>query len=249
MNILPHFHNNEYICQTEEDAIIAGVSISRGYVNATQMLSSTNKKLADWNRLKTTQAFIHEMSTVMGIPITGLIITIQGGNEKDLQGTWIHPYLAINLAMWISPQFGLWASKVLLLVLNDEYQALTPEAATAATTLKECWATARAGGKLARRTFTDAIKDYLDTHEVSPNYKQWIYSNCSDAANLALFGKKAKQLCEERGCNKQTLRDTHDEKSLKLLDRIEDYAMRMVDNQNYEPLDAMQEAVIFYCPD
>jgi hypothetical protein len=103
----------------------------------------------------------------------------------------------------------------------------------------------RIAGKVSRRTWTQAIADYVNTHEVSDNYRQWIYINVSDTLNLALFGKKAKQLCEERGCTKETLRDTHDEANLRLIDRIEDYAMRLTD-RGLEPKLAIAEAIEFY---
>lgn len=103
----------------------------------------------------------------------------------------------------------------------------------------------RLAGKLTRRTLTDAIKTYLETHEVSANYRQWVFSNCSDKINLALFGKKAAKLCTERGCERDELRDTHDEPSLALIDRIEGHAVRLID-RGMEPQLATQDAINFY---
>jgi hypothetical protein len=109
----------------------------------------------------------------------------------------------------------------------------------------ESKARARFAGKQTRRTWTDAVSDYMDNNEVSENYRIWVYKHVSDAVNVALFGKKAKQLCEERKCDRKTLRDTHDEASLKLIDRIEDYAMRLID-RGLEPKQAISEAIEFY---
>lgn len=44
---------------------------------------------------------------MVGIPTTGLVVIIQGG-EPSLQGTWIHPKLAIELGRWISVEFAIW---------------------------------------------------------------------------------------------------------------------------------------------
>jgi hypothetical protein len=41
----------------------------------------------------------------MGIPTTEIVHSIQGGDFR-LQGTWIHPQLAIHLAQWCSAAFA-----------------------------------------------------------------------------------------------------------------------------------------------
>lgn len=47
----------------------------------------------DYRRLNNTEAFLGELSSVMGIPITDLVVSIQGG-VPELQGTWVHPDIA-----------------------------------------------------------------------------------------------------------------------------------------------------------
>ena len=79
--------------------------VSDGYVNATAMCKAAGKLMGDYSRLSTTKAFIAELSSVMGIPITGLVQIIQGG-PPHLQGTWVHPQVAIHLAQWLSPKFA-----------------------------------------------------------------------------------------------------------------------------------------------
>jgi hypothetical protein len=81
-----------------------------GYVNATAMCKAGGRR---WNHYQTnerTQAYIHALAADAGIPATGnpgLICSIQGG-RPELQGTWIHPRLAVDLARWISPAFAVW---------------------------------------------------------------------------------------------------------------------------------------------
>ena len=41
----------------------------------------------------------------MGIPITELVISVQGG-KSEFQGTWVHPDVAINLGQWCSAKFA-----------------------------------------------------------------------------------------------------------------------------------------------
>lgn len=76
-----------------------------GYVNATAMCTLANKRFNDYRRLNSTEAFISELVTVTGIPATVLIQTIQGG-DAALQGTWVHPDVAVHLAQWCSPIFA-----------------------------------------------------------------------------------------------------------------------------------------------
>lgn len=76
-----------------------------GYVNATAMCKAVGKNFGDYRRLGSTDAFLGELSSVMGIPITELVISIQGG-RPELQGTWVHPDVAINLGQWCSPKFA-----------------------------------------------------------------------------------------------------------------------------------------------
>jgi hypothetical protein len=53
---------------------------------------------------QSTQAFVTELSAVIGIPLMELVQTRQGGNPQ-LQGTWVHRRVALDLARWLSPQF------------------------------------------------------------------------------------------------------------------------------------------------
>lgn len=81
-----------------------------GYVNATAMCKAVGKNFADYRRLGSSQAFLAELSSVVGIPITGLLISIQGGRPQE-QGTWVHPDIAINLGQWCSPKFAVAVSR------------------------------------------------------------------------------------------------------------------------------------------
>lgn len=76
-----------------------------GYINATAMCRAAERLWADYRRLRQTEAFLEAMSDDMGIPISELVQSIKGG-EPHLQGTWVHPDVAINLAQWLSPRFA-----------------------------------------------------------------------------------------------------------------------------------------------
>lgn len=100
LELIPHEVGTDTIHQRSKD----------GYVNATAMCTATDRKFNDYMRSKNTQDFITELLSVAGIPATDLIQTVQGGNPR-LQGTWVHPDVAIHLAQWCSPVFAVQVSR------------------------------------------------------------------------------------------------------------------------------------------
>jgi len=89
-----------------------------GYVNAAQICQAGNKKFKDWYNLDSTKELIKVLEADTGIPASGLVDRIKGGNEKK-RGSWIHPDLAIQLAQWINPTFALHVSKWIRTLFND----------------------------------------------------------------------------------------------------------------------------------
>jgi hypothetical protein len=75
------------------------------YLNATSMCRANGKRWPDYWQNQSTQEFVNELSSVVGIPTTELVQSRHGG-IPDEQGTWVHPRIAINLAMWCSARFA-----------------------------------------------------------------------------------------------------------------------------------------------
>jgi hypothetical protein len=111
-----------------------GISISRrisdGYVNATAMCQAGAKRWPDYIRLDRSQAYIAALSPVVGICTTGIdgLIQVRQGGQPHLQGTWIHPRLAIDLARWIAPAFAVWMDGWLLEEMAQAPQPAQPRA-------------------------------------------------------------------------------------------------------------------------
>lgn len=101
--------NREYETKQMND-IAVNQRIIDGYINATALCRSANKKINDYLRLESTKEFLNELSADTGFPVTELIQVVRGGFPK-LQGTWVHPYVALNLAQWLSPKFAVQVSK------------------------------------------------------------------------------------------------------------------------------------------
>jgi len=74
-----------------------------GYINITNLCKAGGKLFGHWNSLDRTRAYLKALSSDIGITISALIAhqTWSGSEQK----TWVHPYVAINIAQWISPQF------------------------------------------------------------------------------------------------------------------------------------------------
>jgi len=114
---ITHNENNQLIYMRTKD----------GYVNATAMCKATGKEWKHYNELESTKAFLKELSEVEKCDIkasarmttTALVYSIQGGHP-ELQGTWIHPQVAINLGQWLSPIFAVRVSKWILDWMNGK---------------------------------------------------------------------------------------------------------------------------------
>ena len=88
-----------------------------GYINITNLCKAGNKEFKHWNSLEKTKPYLKELSTSVGIPTDLLIQSVTAGKNEDRK-TWVHPYVAINIAQWISPQFDVkvssWIYEVML---------------------------------------------------------------------------------------------------------------------------------------
>ncbi|MDD2223476.1 MAG: KilA-N domain-containing protein [Pseudomonas sp.] len=98
--LIPHIVEGDVIHQRAAD----------GYINATAMCKSVNKRIAHYFENKATKEFLAELSSDVGIPTSGLIEIFKGGEPQN-QGTWVHPDIAINLAQWLSPKFAVQVSR------------------------------------------------------------------------------------------------------------------------------------------
>ena len=98
--LVPHSYQGSVIQQRRQD----------GYINATAMCQASGRLWADYARTNSTKAFFSALASDMGIPITEIVQSIRGG-DPTLQGTWIHPQVAVHLAQWLSPQFAVKVSQ------------------------------------------------------------------------------------------------------------------------------------------
>lgn len=79
-----------------------------GYINATALCKAAGREWGHYAETKGTKDFLAELSTDIGIPISTLVQSVKGG---VIQGTWVHPQVAIHLGQWLSPKFAVRVSK------------------------------------------------------------------------------------------------------------------------------------------
>lgn len=81
-----------------------------GYINATAMCKAADRKIAKYIENAGTTEFLEELSADVRIR-TSELMQVQKGGDPSLQGTWVHPQVAIHLAQWLSPKFAVQVSK------------------------------------------------------------------------------------------------------------------------------------------
>ena len=100
----------------------SSITFSKGYnvmVNATQMAKPFGKRPVDWLQNQQAKDFIEALAEVRNSTSADLVRVTKGGNDKKLQGTWMHEDVALEFARWLSPAFAIWCNdRIKELLLN-----------------------------------------------------------------------------------------------------------------------------------
>lgn len=99
-------------------------------------------------------------------------------------GTYAHHDIAIEFAMWISPEFKIYMILEFQRLKESEQKQIG-------------WTAKRELAKINYHIHTDAIKKHLLPEKISTDLTSIIYANEADVLNVAMFGKTAKQWREE----------------------------------------------------
>jgi hypothetical protein len=92
---------NEFIIPMRED----------GYIMATKLCQASRKQLVKWRNSPETAKVVVFLEQQLKMNEKDLIQVKRGGNDKNNQGTWVHPDLGIHLANWCSPVFSVQVSR------------------------------------------------------------------------------------------------------------------------------------------
>lgn len=82
-----------------------------GYVMATKLCQASNARLDKWMNSPETRQVVEFLIEKLQMTQKELIQVKRGGNNKNSQGTWVHPDLGIHLANWCSPIFSIQVSR------------------------------------------------------------------------------------------------------------------------------------------
>ena len=98
-----------------------------GYVNATELCRRAGKQFNDYARLGQTKAFLDALFLETGIPVSKLLEVRRGRGDRVEQGTWVHPWVAINLGQWLSPSFAVKVSEWVFAWMEGRLKGSMPE--------------------------------------------------------------------------------------------------------------------------
>jgi hypothetical protein len=105
--------NNQFalaLIHHETDGSIIDQRAADGYINATALCKASSKNWSDYRRNSNTIAFLAELEADLKIPAALLVHTNTGGDTR-IQGTWVHPQVAIHLGQWLSAKFAVRVTK------------------------------------------------------------------------------------------------------------------------------------------
>lgn len=103
---------------------------SDGYVNLGQLCATHGKKFSNWNRLNSSGEYLIALAESLAqnqssdMSSGELIISTIGG--KDGSQTWGHPLVAIEVARWISPGFGVWCNQHIKTLIETGSTTIIP---------------------------------------------------------------------------------------------------------------------------
>jgi hypothetical protein len=87
------------------------------------MCKAAGREFKHYREDKATKDFLEALSAEVGIPTSDLVQSISGGTPT-MQGTWVHPQVAINLAQWASARFAVMVSAWVLDWMTGAGQAV-----------------------------------------------------------------------------------------------------------------------------
>ena len=139
MEIVMHDYQDFKFGQLAIDTQLGKQLVPKGYVNVTAMCKGHGKKFTNYMRTEAAREYLKELSLDARIPAPRLAITVSGspGGNSSLQGVWVHPEVAVDVAAWISPKFKVWANRTLRLVIANQFSPQTADAAIAQSQLKQ----------------------------------------------------------------------------------------------------------------
>lgn len=100
-----------------------------GYVNATKLCALEGKMFKNWMKNACSQNLVDvvdkkilESSSARNLSDDKSLVTITGGKEIEIRGTYVHPLLVPHIACWCSPDFAVKVSEIVNNFIVREYE-------------------------------------------------------------------------------------------------------------------------------
>lgn len=171
--------NGTLICKNhnkrnQELGITAPIKEVKGflkYKNAKEFILALNEKITekfkgdnnpptpDW--IKTSEDWIKSYKEFICSPTSVIIIKNQPGIGSYESGTWVHPILGVKIAGYCDPKFEILANELFLKVVHPDFNPDDAHFKELRSLGQQQWERVRLDGKIARRCFTDCLKEHL----------------------------------------------------------------------------------------
>lgn len=121
------------------------------WFNATQIAAMFGRRPIDWLRLPETERYIRalckreaEKQGKSEVRKSHFVKTKKGGDlsQPEIQGTWLHPKLAVAFARWCDIDFALWC--------DEQIEALITDG--------QAWRAERAKSSIAHQVMTEILR-------------------------------------------------------------------------------------------
>lgn len=172
--------------------------------NATVMAAAFNKRASDWLKTDKAKTYIQAIATKFVLPENELIIVRNGGSDA---GTWIHEKLILRYAQWLNVDFEIWCDEKITELIRTgrvEVEKLSP----AELILKQAQ---QLVDHERRLDDIDSRVKKIEAHQVVVNHTIMGYANLKRTSvnmeEAKALGKKAAQLCRERGIEMKLIPD------------------------------------------
>lgn len=174
-----------------------------GYVNLGQLCATHGKKFSNWSRLNSSGEYLQALAETLAqshssdMSTGDLIVSTIGG--KDGSQTWGHPLVAIEVARWISPGFGVWCNQHIKTLVETGSTAIAsqqpPQPQLPERDTIDYITAASALEKLADSTLKNLLKDSLiDEIELRRNIKALSESDRPNPKKYTIAKVRAKML-------------------------------------------------------
>ena len=169
MNIIKLDYTDRAISTTRE-----------AWFNATEIAALFGKRPIDWLRLPETERYIEalmkreaEKQGKSEVKKSHFVKTKKGGDlsQREAQGTWLHPKLAVAFARWCDIDFAVWCDEQITAMLTEQPK----------------WKLERKEASIGHKVMSEILQ--MSRKAEGKETKSYHYTNEARLINAALTGK------------------------------------------------------------